>query len=254
MSTNFILYGGANGTELFLFFLKSMVAQMGHNFLFKFFFKFFFCFFDKSEACVSFVEPSILIHYYIVLYCILLYCILYCIIFILIQLYVVLYLRVIENIYITVMASVGFGASAVLALAYQNGDFIGSLNKKASGAQCFIMASGLFWDIVTSLPWTPNGVGSLEPKEYYIFLPGAHYLTINIPDGADSSLNKLLLLLLLPAQHSLLWCIEYWLHWLLQPFCCYQLRRLVLCAFIISNITLCSGCSTKTFNTFFNIL
>ena len=95
------------------------------------------------------------------------------------------------------------------------------------------MALGLFWDIVTGLPWTPNGVGSLEPKEYYIFLPGAHYLTINSPDGADSSLNKLLLLLL-PAQHSLLWCIEYWLHWLLQPFCCYQLRRLALCAFIIN--------------------
>ena len=27
--------------------------------------------------------------------------------------------------------------------------------------------------------------------------------------------------------------VEYWLHWLLQPFCCYQLRRLALCAFII---------------------
>ena len=84
-----------------------------------------------------------------------------------------------------------------LALAYQNGDYMGSLNKKASGAQCFIMALGLFWDIVTGLPWTPNGVGSLEPKGCCIFLPGAHYLTINSPDGADSSLNKLLLLLLL---------------------------------------------------------
>ena len=59
------------------------------------------------------------------------------------------------------------------------------------------MALGLFWDIVTGLPWTPNGVGSLEPKEYCILLPGAHYLTINSPNGADSSLNKLLLLLLL---------------------------------------------------------
>ena len=37
----------------------------------------------------------------------------------------------------------------------------------------------------------------------------------------------------LPAEHSLLWCIEYWLHWLMQPFCCYQLPRLALCAFII---------------------
>ena len=74
---------------------------------------------------------------------------------------------------------------------------MGSLNKKASGAQCFIMALGLFWDIVTGLPWTPNGVGSLEPRGYCIFLPGAHYLTINSPYGADSSLNKLLLLLLL---------------------------------------------------------
>ena len=72
---------------------------------------------------------------------------------------------------------------------------MGSLNKKASDAQCFIMALGLFWDIATGLPWTPNGAGSLEPKEYCIFLPGAHYLTINSPNGADSSLNKLLLLL-----------------------------------------------------------
>ena len=44
---------------------------MGHNFFkFVFFFKFLFyffqifflCFFDKSDACISFVEPSILIH------------------------------------------------------------------------------------------------------------------------------------------------------------------------------------------------
>ena len=33
-------------------------------------------------------------------------------------------------------------------------------------------------------------------KEYCIFLPGSHYLTIYSPNGADSSLNKLLLLLL----------------------------------------------------------
>ena len=37
----------------------------------------------------------------------------------------------------------------------------------------------------------PNGVGSLEPRGYCIFLPGAHYLTINSPyggnNGADSS-------------------------------------------------------------------
>ena len=39
--------------------------------------------------------------------------------------------------------------------AYQNGDYMGSLNKKASGAQCFIMALGLFWDIVTDLPEHP---------------------------------------------------------------------------------------------------
>ena len=98
------------------------------------------------------------------------------------------------------MALVGFSASAVQALTYQNGDYMGSLNKKASGAQCFIMALGLFWDIVTGLPWTPNGVGSLEPRGYCIFLPGAHYLTINSPYGADSSLNKLLLLLLTDAD------------------------------------------------------
>ena len=47
-------------------------------------------------------------------------------------------------------------------------------NKKASGAQCFIMAVGLFWDIVTDLLWAPNGVGSLEPKRCCVFLPGAH--------------------------------------------------------------------------------
>ena len=77
------------------------------------------------------------------------------------------------------------------------GTIWGRWTKRASGAQCFIMALGLFWDIVTGLPWTPNGVGSLEPKGCCIFLPGAHYLTINSPDGADSSLNKLLQLLLL---------------------------------------------------------
>ena len=82
---------------------------------------------------------------------------------------------------------------------------MGSLNKKASGAQCFIMALGLFWDIVTGLPWTPNGVSSVEPRGYCIFLPGAHYLTINSPYGADSSLNKLLLLLLICGQ----WCIMF---------------------------------------------
>ena len=53
---------------------------------------------------------------------------------------------------ITVMALVGFSATAVQALTYQKGDYMGSLNKKASGAQCFIKALGLFWDIVTGLP------------------------------------------------------------------------------------------------------
>ena len=62
-----------------------------------------------------------------------------------------LYLHVNVNLYITVMALVGFSASAVQALMYQNGDYMGSLNKKASGAQCFIIALGLFWDIVTGL-------------------------------------------------------------------------------------------------------
>ena len=61
------------------------------------------------------------------------------------QMYVaILYLYVDLEIYITVMALVGFSASAVQALTYQNGDYMGSLNKKASGAQCFIMALGLF--------------------------------------------------------------------------------------------------------------
>ena len=73
---------------------------------------------------------------------------------------------------------------------------MGLLNKKASGAQCFIMALGLFWDILTGLPWTPNCIGSLEPRGYCIFLPDVHFLTLNSPYGADASLNKLLLLLL----------------------------------------------------------
>ena len=60
------------------------------------------------------------------------------------QLYDDLYLYVDGNLYKTVMALVGFSASAVQALMYQNGDYMGSLNKKASGAQCFIMALGLF--------------------------------------------------------------------------------------------------------------
>ena len=56
------------------------------------------------------------------------------------QLYDDLYLHVDGNLYKTVMALVGFSASAVQVLTYQNGDYMGSLNKKASGAQCFIMA------------------------------------------------------------------------------------------------------------------
>ena len=62
------------------------------------------------------------------------------------------YLRVMENLYITVMALVGFSTSTVQALAYQNGDYMGSPNNKASGAQCSIMALGLFWDIANGLP------------------------------------------------------------------------------------------------------
>ena len=56
------------------------------------------------------------------------------------------------NLYKTVMALVGFSASAVQALMYQCGDYMGLLNEKASGTQCFIMALGLFWDIMTGLP------------------------------------------------------------------------------------------------------
>ena len=70
---------------------------------------------------------------------------------------------------------VGFNTSAVQAATYQNGDYMGSLNKTASGAQCFIMAVGLFWDIVTGLPWTPNGVGSLEPRGYCILPPSTSW-------------------------------------------------------------------------------
>ena len=56
------------------------------------------------------------------------------------------------NLHIIVIALVGFSASAVQALTYQNGNYIRSLNKKASGAQCLIMALGLFWDTVNGLP------------------------------------------------------------------------------------------------------
>ena len=55
------------------------------------------------------------------------------------------------NRYIIVM--VGFIASAVQALTYRSGDYMGSLNKKTPGAQCFIMALGLFWDSVTDLQY-----------------------------------------------------------------------------------------------------
>ena len=68
------------------------------------------------------------------------------------QLYATLHLHVDRNLFKTVMALVGFSASAVQALTYQNGDYMGLLNKKASGAQSFRMALGLFWDIVTGLP------------------------------------------------------------------------------------------------------
>ena len=52
------------------------------------------------------------------------------------------------------MALVGFSASVVQALTYQNGDYMGSLNTKLSGAQCFIMALGLFWDIMRHVSHT----------------------------------------------------------------------------------------------------
>ena len=63
-----------------------------------------------------------------------------------------LYVDFFTNLYITMIALVENSASAVQALTFQNGDYMGSLNKKASGAQCFIMTIGLFWDIVTGLP------------------------------------------------------------------------------------------------------
>ena len=58
-----------------------------------------------------------------------------------------------RNLYITEMALVGFSASAVQVLTYQNG-YMRSLNKTASGAHSalYLMALGLIWDIVTGLP------------------------------------------------------------------------------------------------------
>ena len=78
------------------------------------------------------------------------------------QLQAVVYLRVVENLYITVMALVGFSTSA--ALAYQPmGTIWGRWTKRRHGALCFIMALGLFWDIVTGLPWTPSHTNILFP-------------------------------------------------------------------------------------------
>ena len=54
------------------------------------------------------------------------------------------YLPVFRNLYKTLMALVEFSTSAVQALTYKNGDYMGSLNKKVSGAEYFIMALGLF--------------------------------------------------------------------------------------------------------------
>ena len=90
----------------------------------------------------------------------------------------------------------GFSASAVKRWRTKMGTLWGRWTKRRLAHSAFIMALGLFWDIVTGLPWTPNGVGSLEPRGFCIFLPGAHYLTIYNPYGADSSLKILLLLLL----------------------------------------------------------
>ena len=76
---------------------------------------------------------------------------------------------------------------------------MGSLRKKITKrhlARNALMALCLFWDIMTSLPCTPNGVGFLEHKGYCILLQGVYFWTLNSPDGADASLNKLLLLLL----------------------------------------------------------
>ena len=53
-----------------------------------------------------------------------------------------------RNLIISVMALVGFSASAIQALKYHNGDYMVLLNKKAYDGQSFILALGLFWDIV----------------------------------------------------------------------------------------------------------
>ena len=57
---------------------------------------------------------------------------------------------------------VGFSASASM-LTYKNGDYIGSLNKKSSGAQCFfIMALGLFSDMLTA--YFEHPMALLKPR------------------------------------------------------------------------------------------
>ena len=66
------------------------------------------------------------------------------------------------NLYITVVALAEFSVSAVQALTYENGDYMGSLNKKVSGAQCIIMGFFGYRD------WTPNGISFLEHEGYNV--------------------------------------------------------------------------------------
>ena len=105
------------------------------------------------------------------------------------------------------MARVEFGASAVLSAGVPKmGTTVYGVAEQ-KGVWRTVLYNGFrfvlgYRDWPTLVPWTSNGVGSLEPKKYCIFLPGAHYLTINSPNGADSSLNKLLLLPLLLTQTS----------------------------------------------------
>ena len=76
-------------------------------------------------------------------------------------------------------------------------------------------------------------ISFVEPSILIRAICRGHSFLVTTGHGRSEDLNPHQLgLCWLLAQHSLLWCIEYWLHWLLQPFCCYQLRRLALCAFI----------------------
>ena len=76
------------------------------------------------------------------------------------------------------LALVEFSASAVQGADSLKWGLYGVAEQKASGAQGFIMALGLFWDIATGLYLEHPMASAFLIEPYCIFLPGVHFLTL----------------------------------------------------------------------------